>query len=109
MRKEYSSRKSLVTAASISIALVLGGCAGRPSQGVLVPVAQAAEGTSRVDMLIATTRKRSTADAGEMFSGERADDLSYAAISISIPSDNSREIGKINCLRPFRVILIAIL
>jgi len=89
-------QKALITVASISLSLVLGACAGRPSQGVLVPVAQSAEGTSRVDMLIATTRQRSTADAGEMFNGERAEEISYAAITISIPPDDSREIGTIN-------------
>jgi esterase/lipase superfamily enzyme len=87
--------KRLLTAASISLALVLGACAGRPSQGVLVPVAQSAEGTSRVNMLVATTRQRAIADAGEMFNGERADGVSYAAITVSIPPDNSRKIGEV--------------
>jgi esterase/lipase superfamily enzyme len=61
----------LLVAACISLALALGACAGRPSQGVLVPVAQSAEGTSRVNVFVAITRQRSTADAGEMFNGER--------------------------------------
>ena len=89
-------QKALITVASISLSLVLGACAGRPSQGVLVPVAQSAEGTSRVNMLVATTRQRSSADAGEMFNGERAEEISYAAITVSIPPDDSREIGTIN-------------
>jgi esterase/lipase superfamily enzyme len=89
-------QKALITVASIGLSLALGGCAGRPPQGVLVPVAQSAEGTSRVDMLVATTRQRSTADAGEMFNGERAEEISYAAITVSIPPDDSREIGTIN-------------
>ena len=65
--------KHFLAAASVGLALALSACAGRPSQGVLVPVAQSAEGTSRVQVLAATTRQRSTADPGEMFSGERAD------------------------------------
>src|SRR5262245_53447739 len=89
-------QKELVTAASISLGIVLGACAGRPAQGVLVPVAQSAEGTSRVNVLVATTRQRSTADAGEMFNGERAEDLPYAAITVSIPPDNARKSGEIN-------------
>jgi esterase/lipase superfamily enzyme len=75
-------QKELITAASIGLAIVLGACAGRPAQGVLVPVAQSAEGTSRVNVLVATTRQRSTSDAGEMFNGERAEDVSYAAITV---------------------------
>src|SRR5208283_3633740 len=84
-----------LTAAIVSLALALGACAGRPSEGVLVPDAQSAEGTSRVSMLIATTRQRATADAGAMFNGERAENASYAAITVSIPPDSAREIGKI--------------
>jgi len=87
--------KRLLTAASISLALVLGACAGRPSEGVLVPVAQSAEGTSRVNMLVATTRQRAIADAGEMFNGERAEGVSYAGITVSIPPDSSRKIGEV--------------
>ena len=87
--------KYLLMAVSIGLALALGACAGRPSQGVLVPVAQSAEGTSRVQVLAATTRQRSTADAGEMFNGERAEGLSYAGITVSIPPDSSRKIGEI--------------
>jgi hypothetical protein len=42
---------------SIGVALaLLSACAGRPLQGVLVPVARSAEGTSRVQVLAATTR-----------------------------------------------------
>ncbi len=89
-------KKSQIAATIIGLTLILGACAGRPSQGVLVPVAQSAEGTSRVNVLVATTRQRSTADAGEMFSGERAEDVSYAAVAVSIPPDNSREIGTIS-------------
>ncbi len=82
--------------ASIGFSLILPACAGRLSQGVLVPVAQSAEGTSRVDVLVATNRQRSSADAGEMFNGERAENVSYAAITVSIPPDDLRESGTIN-------------
>jgi esterase/lipase superfamily enzyme len=79
---------------AISIAFVLGACAGRPSQGVLVPMATV-EGTSLVPIFAATTRQRSTTDPGEMFSGDRAADVSYAAITVSIPPDTSRKIGEV--------------
>ncbi|MGA7390482.1 MAG: alpha/beta hydrolase [Pseudolabrys sp.] len=84
-----------LAAASIGLALGLSACAGRLPQGMLVPVAQSAEGTSRVQVLAATTRQRSTTDPGEMFSGERAADMSYAAVTVSIPPDNARKIGEI--------------
>jgi esterase/lipase superfamily enzyme len=79
----------------LMVALACGSCAGRPLQGVLVPTTEAAEGTARVPILIATTRQRATDDTGEMFSGERADAMSYARIAVSIPPDDARKIGQI--------------
>src|SRR5512136_442893 len=86
--------KHVLATVSIGLALALSACAGRPLQGVLVPVAHSAEGTSSVQVLAATTRQRS-GDAGEMFSGGRAEDMSYAAVTVSIPPDNVRKIGEI--------------
>ena len=87
--------KCLVMAASVGLAVLLGACAGRLPQGMLVPVAQSAEGTSRVQVLAATTRRRSAADPGEMFNGERAEETSYAAVTVSIPPDSARKTGEI--------------
>ena len=84
----------MLTQSAISIALVLGACASRPSQGVLIPTATV-EGASLVPIFAATTRQRSTTDPGEMFNGERAADVSYAAITVSIPPDASRKIGEV--------------
>src|SRR5262249_6573900 len=84
----------LLTVASLGFALASGACAGRLQQGMLVPVAQSAEGASRVQVLAATTRQRAE-DPGEMFSGERAADLFYAAITVSIPPDSARKVGEI--------------
>jgi len=67
---------------------------GRPSQGVLVPVAETVEGASRVSVLAATNRRRATAE-GDMFSGERGDELSYAAVTVSIPPDGARKPGQV--------------
>jgi esterase/lipase superfamily enzyme len=64
-------------------------------QGVIVPTAETAEGASRVPVLIATTRQRSTGDAGEMFSSEGASAMSYARVIVSIPPDDARKIGAI--------------
>ncbi|MET4390570.1 esterase/lipase superfamily enzyme [Bradyrhizobium sp. F1.4.3] len=80
---------------ALSIAAVLGGCAGRPSQGVLVPTAQVAPGNTNVPIYVVTNRKRSDVDPGEMFSGERSDELSFAEVTVSIPPDASRKIGEV--------------
>jgi esterase/lipase superfamily enzyme len=76
------------------MALILCGCAGRPSQGVLIPMATV-EGNSVVPIFVVTNRQRSATDPGEMFSGERAENVSYAAITVSIPPDASRKIGEV--------------
>ena len=46
-------------------------------------------------VLAATNRRRSTNNAGDMFSGERAEDVSYAAIAVSIPPDSARKVGQV--------------
>jgi esterase/lipase superfamily enzyme len=80
---------------AVGLTLACGACSSRPSQGVLIPIAETAEGTSRVAVLAATTRQRSTTDPGEMFNGERADSVSYASIVVSVPPDSVRKIGAI--------------
>jgi len=87
--------KLVVSFAALSLVLACSSCTGRPSQGVLIPVADTPVGTSRVPVLVATTRERSTSDKGEMFSGDRGEAVSYAAITVSIPPDSAREIGQI--------------
>jgi esterase/lipase superfamily enzyme len=88
-------KKGFLAVWLIAVAIFCASCSGRPAQGVLVPVVEIAEGTSRVPIFVATTRQRSTTDPGEMFSGERAADVSYAAITVSIPPDSSRKIGEV--------------
>jgi esterase/lipase superfamily enzyme len=75
--------------AAFAAAVVCAGCVTRPAQGVLTPTSQQVEGTARVPILVATTRKKATEDPGSMFGGERADALSYAAITVSIPPDRT--------------------
>jgi esterase/lipase superfamily enzyme len=87
--------KSVLVALVLGLAACCGACSSRPSQGVLLPVAESVEGTSRVPLLVATTRRRSTTDAGEMFSGERAENVSFAAITVSLPPDSIRKVGSI--------------
>jgi esterase/lipase superfamily enzyme len=76
------------------VALALGACAGR-TPGNLVPVAAHVEGGTRVDMLVATTRAPVDQPPGAMFSGERAQGLRFADISVSIPPDAVRKVGEV--------------
>jgi len=89
------NNRYLIVVAVAVLTLACAACSGRPSQGVLIPVAAAVEGTSRVPVLAASTRQRATTDAGAMFSGERADSVSYASIIVSIPPDSTRKIGAV--------------
>jgi esterase/lipase superfamily enzyme len=88
-------KNGLLALRVIAMAVFCASCSGRPVQGVLVPVNEIAEGTSRVPIFVATTRQRSTTDPGEMFNGERAAEVSYAAITVSIPPDGSRKVGEV--------------
>ena len=89
-------RVRLLTAAAIASAIFCCGCSGRLAQGALVPVAQAdTEGISLVPVLVATIRSRSTADAGEMFDSRRAEEVSYASVTVSIPPDVARKTGEV--------------
>jgi esterase/lipase superfamily enzyme len=61
---------------------------------VLIPVADSAPNATKVDMLVTTTRSRSTIE-GEMFTGERALAPAFADITVSIPPANVRKIGEV--------------
>jgi esterase/lipase superfamily enzyme len=84
-----------MAAAGLALVLLCCSCASRPLQGVLVPNAQSADGAARVPILVATTRERSTRDPGELFSGDRAPNVSYASIIVSIPPDSTRKVGEV--------------
>jgi esterase/lipase superfamily enzyme len=84
-----------LTVAAVASAVCCSACSGRLAQGALSPVAEAStEGTSLVPLLVATTRKPST-DAGNMFDRERADGVSYASVTVSVPPDAARKIGEV--------------
>ncbi len=68
---------------SIAGALILAGCASRPLPSLAIVAT--APGTSRIDLLVATTRKPSQ-DDGIRFSGERASMPSFATMTVSIPA-----------------------
>jgi len=88
-------RNRFAAATGLALALLCCSCASRPLQGVLVPNAQSADGAARVPILVATTRERSTRDPGELFGSDRALDVSYASIVVSIPPDSTRKVGEV--------------
>jgi esterase/lipase superfamily enzyme len=61
---------------------------------MLIPT-PAVAGTSLVPIYAVTNRQRSTTDPGEMFNGERSNEISYATISVSIPPDGARRVGEV--------------
>lgn len=71
----------------------LAGCAGRP-EGVLIPTTIKAVGTSKVDVLVATTR-RQIETPGVLFSGERGKEPQVTEITVSIPPASVREAGQV--------------
>lgn len=80
-------------AALLAVLSMLPACGGHPKD-VLSPVADTAPQSPKVDMLIATTRSRSTVP-GEMFNGERALAPAFADMTISIPPSTVRKAGQV--------------
>jgi esterase/lipase superfamily enzyme len=69
----------------VAMCAALAACGSRPEPGL--SLVGAAAGTSRVDMLVATTRKPSE-DVALRFGGERAAQPSFAQLSVSIPPNH---------------------
>ena len=67
------------------VACGLSACSARPDSSVLTPVLAPPSYTSKVDMLVATTRGLGTADDAQEFTAARAAKLNYSALTISIP------------------------
>lgn len=79
---------------AFGFALLLAGCGGRPTN-FLIPTGEQFPGTSRVDILAATTRQAENAQPGELYSGERAIGLHFADIAVSVPPDSVRKPGDV--------------
>ncbi len=79
--------------AGLCAIVLLAGCAGHP-HGVLMPVLADAPGTSRVNVIVATTRERD-ASPGVLFNGKRSEAMAFAAVDVSIPPDASRTVGEV--------------
>jgi esterase/lipase superfamily enzyme len=67
---------------------LLAACATRPESGFLLPVTETEAGATDHSLLVATTRERD-ARPGTLYNGERAQPLSYAAVTVSIPQTHA--------------------
>ncbi|MBX4909100.1 MULTISPECIES: alpha/beta hydrolase [Rhizobium] len=73
--------------------MVLAGCGGRPV-GVMQAAGTVPPGTSKVDLLVATTRAADDNPA-VLFSGERGTGLAVNAVDVSIPPEANRTVGQV--------------
>jgi esterase/lipase superfamily enzyme len=82
----------LLRTVAVAVTLLLAAC-GRPI-GVMQPISESVPGTSRVDLLVATTRLPDK-DPAILFSGERGPGLKVDAVSVSIPPEANRKVGQV--------------
>ncbi|MBX5298859.1 alpha/beta hydrolase [Rhizobium sp. NLR12b] len=73
--------------------MVLAGCGGRPV-GVMQAAGTVPPGTSKVDLLVATTRAADDNPA-VLFFGERGTGLAVNAVDVSIPPEANRTVGQV--------------
>jgi esterase/lipase superfamily enzyme len=66
----------------------IGACAKRPAGEVLEPVARAPRYTSKVDILVATTRQRTPDGTEAAFTTDRSPSVNYAALTMSVPKSH---------------------
>ncbi|MBA8840932.1 alpha/beta hydrolase [Ochrobactrum sp. RH2CCR150] len=92
MRKIEAIRVGPLVACAFYIGSLCG-CASHVKD-VIIPVAESAPTASKVNMLITTTRARSSVP-GEMFNGARAAAPSFADLTVSIPPEDIRKVGEV--------------
>jgi esterase/lipase superfamily enzyme len=78
---------------TVFLAGTLTACGGR-AVNVLGPVAETSPNASKVEMLVTTTRAPSLVP-GEMYSGERALNASFAEMTVSIPPPGVHKVGDV--------------
>lgn len=71
--------------AMVGLVIGLAACSSRPTSEVMTPVAPAPGYTSKVRLLVATTRDKGTGAEAETFGKERAKSVHHAVVTISIP------------------------
>jgi esterase/lipase superfamily enzyme len=76
-------------AAFVLLLLPVAGCAYRPGSEVLTPIADVPQSTEKVRVLVATTRERGSEQDPNAFTAERAKNLNFSALTISIPTQHA--------------------
>lgn len=71
------------------LAVILTACSARPGSEVLRPVAHEPAYTQKVRLLVATTRERGSAEDPDAYTADRARNLNYAALTVSIPKNHA--------------------
>lgn len=83
------ARSCLIACMAIAV-MGLGGCAYRPGSEVLIPIADVPASTSKVDLLVATTRERGSKQDPDAFTAERAKQLNFGALTVSVPPQHTK-------------------
>lgn len=78
---------------ALALALLLSACVSAP-EGVLSPVVQTSADATPVSIMVATTRAPSD-NPGELYTGERGDQVDFTELVVSIPPDAVRKIGEV--------------
>jgi esterase/lipase superfamily enzyme len=78
----------------LTAALVAAGCSQRVT-GVMEPFPEPVQGTNQVEILVATTRSVDDLQPAMMFSGDRANQMNFAEVTVSIPPDGNRKEGEV--------------
>ena len=99
---KLSGRRFGPLVAVLSGLLVLAGCADRPGAEVRRDVGATVPGAKLVTLYVATNRQHDPA-GGDLFTTARAEDMSYAEFTISIPPRH--EVGKIEWPRGKKQVL----
>lgn len=82
-------------AVTVVAAALLAGCSGRARNVLLPDQASAYPGATKVEMLVATTRSGANALPGQVFTGERSDQMNFADITVSVPPAGARKVGDV--------------
>ena len=81
---QWACRTGPSVVATLSLALLLTGCASRPEVGALLANSQMSAGSKDHTILVATSRARDPRP-GTYFGGERSQSVNYATLTVAVP------------------------
>ncbi len=86
---EFFLTRAIYFCAATIFAVLLAACSPRPGSEVLEPVERAPSYTSKVHLLVATTRERGSATDPNAFTAARSKQLNFADLTVSIPTHHT--------------------